>query len=98
MPAGERKLKWCKHGHIMGEIKKITTRERHVQALMLYEQSVELENVPDELPPLRGRVIGDVLEIRCTICKAAMIDWEIGQDAFNALMAHYPGRKDVNYG
>lgn len=89
MPSNERKLKWCKHGHVIGEIKKITFGETRVRALMLYEQSVELCDVPDELPPLRARLVGSSSEITCTICKATL-DWIIGQDAFNELMAHYP--------
>ena len=89
MPANERKLKWCKHGHIIGEVKKVTFGSYRVQALMLYENSVELANVPDELPPLRARLIGSAADVTCTICQATL-EWIIGQDTFDALMAHYP--------
>lgn len=93
MPVSERKLKWCKHGHIIGEVKKITFGTRRVQALMLYESSVELADVPEELPPLRARLIGSAADVSCTICKATL-EWIIGQDTFDALMSHYPGKKD----
>jgi hypothetical protein len=94
MSANERKLKWCKHGHIVGEVKKVTFGTRRVKALMLYEQSVELEDVPEELPPLRARLIGSAADVTCTICKATL-EWIIGQDTFDALMAHYPPVKHV---
>jgi len=94
MPANERKFKWCRYGHIIGETKKITFGTARVQALMLYEQSIELNDVPEELPPLRARLIGSAADVTCTICRAT-IEWIIGQDTFDALMAHYPAVKHV---
>lgn len=93
MPAGERKFKWCKHGHILGEVKTIKIGKYDVRALMLYEKSVELANIPAQLPSLRGRVFS-MDGIQCTLCDAT-VDWIIGQDAFDALMANYPTQKEV---
>jgi len=94
MPADDRKFKWCRHGHIIGEIKKVTFGTARVQALMLYEKSIELDDMPEELPPLRARLIGSAADVTCTICRAT-IEWIIGQDTFDALMAHYPAVKHV---
>ena len=71
----------------MGEIKKVTVGGSRVRALMLYEVSVEHDDVPPTLPALRGRVVGSVEEIQCTICKYKR-DWIIGQDGMQELLSH----------
>lgn len=88
MPANDRRL-WPNkkiHQHVLGEIRYVLSGQRRVRALMLYETSVEREQIPDDLPPLRGRVIGDQDQIRCTICKRPVADWLIGEDALDALL------------
>jgi len=89
MPANERRFWLCRNGHIMGEIKKISLRPDggQVSALMLYENSLACEAIPPaELPPLRQKLIGNALEIKCTLCEQRR-DWFIGEDAFEHLMA-----------
>lgn len=71
----------------MGEIKKVTVGQNRVRALMLYEVSVEQNNVPPSLPALRGKVVGSMEEIQCTICKYKR-DWIIGQDGMQELLSH----------
>jgi len=85
MSAGERRLWWCRKGHILGEIKHVQVGRHRVRALMLYEQSVTLEGLPSELPVLRGRVTGGMDAIQCTLCHAER-DWVVGEDALNALL------------
>ena len=87
MPANERRLWWCPKGHIMGEIKRVQVGEHRVRALMLYETSVDALDVPASLPALRGRVVGSMDEIQCTICKHKR-DWIIGQDGMQELLSH----------
>ena len=90
MPANERRFWWCQRGHIMGEVQRVTYGAGKVRALMLYEQSVDKDNVPDELPPLRGRVIGDMDQIACTYPNCGHTrDWHIGEDAYQQMMAHF---------
>lgn len=88
MPANERRF-WpaiAKHEHVLGEVKTILIGNTRVRALMLYEASVQREQVPAELPALRGRVVGDMDQIRCTICGRPVADWLIGEDALEALI------------
>jgi hypothetical protein len=92
MPAGERRLWWCRHGHVLGEVKHALVGQRRVRALMLYEVSVLLENVPAELPTLRGRVTAGMDDIRCTIC-GAVKSWEVGEDALEALFERRQARE-----
>lgn len=87
MPANERRLWWCPKGHIMGEIKKIKVGEHTVRALMLYERSLEPAEVPPAMPALRGKVIGSMDAIRCTICEHTR-DWIIGADGLKELLGH----------
>lgn len=86
MPANERRLWWCPKGHIMGEVKKVTVGQHRVRALMLYEQSVESANVPPALPALRGKVIGSMDDICCTLCGRTR-DWIIGEDGMQELLS-----------
>jgi hypothetical protein len=72
-------------GHIVGEIKSVTVGSGRVRALMLYEMSLEKDDVPDELPALRGKVIGSMDDIRCTICGHKR-DWMIGEDGMQQLL------------
>jgi hypothetical protein len=55
-----------------------------MRGLMLFEQSA-MEMPANELPLLRGRLFGDMKEIRCTIC-GRLRDWSIGEDALNELL------------
>jgi hypothetical protein len=87
MPASERRLWCCKQGHVMGEVKKLKTRDAQERALMLYERSVERTSLPTEIPALRGRVVGTMHGIRCTICGSSR-DWIIGEDAIQELLKH----------
>ena len=66
MPASERRFWWCKKGHIMGEIKTVSVDDGRVSALMLYERSIALQDVPEEMPPLRARIRGSAEQIQCT--------------------------------
>ncbi len=90
MPANERRLWWCPKGHIMGEIKRVVVGEHQVRALMLYEKSVEQADVPASLPALRGKVIGSMDDIQCTVCNHKR-DWIIGQDGMQELLSHREG-------
>lgn len=87
MPANERRF-WPRpqeDPHILGEIKRIKVGEYVVRALMLYETSVARGDEPAALPVLRGRVIGSMDVIQCTIC-GRVHDWIIGEDAMLSLM------------
>lgn len=88
MPASERRFWWCKKGHIMGEIKTVAVSGGRVRALMLYETSIALQDVPDDLPPLRARIIGSAEQIKCTFpgCDHTR-DWIIGEDGMRQLLA-----------
>ena len=83
MPANERRFWRAGCGHILGETKRVASGTGTARALMLYESSVEQE--PAELPPLRGRVIGSMDAIRCTLC-GRQRDWIIGEDALSGLI------------
>jgi hypothetical protein len=88
MPAGDRRF-WPrpeKDRHILGEIRCVTVGETKVQALMLYESSFGRGCEPPEDVALRGKVIGSMDAIRCTIC-GKVHDWIIGQDAVNELLS-----------
>ena len=91
MPANERRFWICEHGHVMGEIKSIVVNSRTVRALMLYERSVYLNDLPVDMPTLRGKVIGSVYAIRCTICGRTR-DWIIGEDGMQALLSRVSPR------
>ena len=84
MPASERRpwLAPCKH--YVGEVRYVTRESGiRVRALMVYEVStVEL---PAIMPPVRLKVIGDCLEIKCTIC-GAVRDWYLGEDGLRELL------------
>ena len=85
MPANERRLWWCPKGHIIGEINKVTVGGHRLRALMLYEHSVEPANVPLSLPALRGKVIGSMDDICCTLSGRTR-DWIIGEDGIKELL------------
>lgn len=88
MPANERRF-WPRpdvHDHVLGEVVYVFIGQTRVRALALYETSVEREQVPEELPPLRGKVIGDVDAIVCSICGTPVADWHIGEDAMEILI------------
>jgi len=88
MPANERRF-WPQPGkdrHILGEVKRIKVGERDILALMLYETSVGRGDMPAEMLVLRGKVIGSMDAIRCTIC-GRVHDWIIGEDAMDALLS-----------
>jgi hypothetical protein len=53
---------------------------------MLYEQSVGRGCEPPEETPLRGKVIGSMDAIHCTIC-GRVHDWILGQDAVIELLS-----------
>lgn len=91
MPANEHRFWICEHGHLLGEIKSIVVNGRNVRALMLYEQSVYLNELPAEMPVLRGKVIGSMDAIRCTICGRTR-DWIIGEDGMQALLGRVSQR------
>ena len=89
MPATERRF-WPRpevHQHVLGEIKIIYVGEAKIRALMLYEQSVERDAIPEEMPPLRGRLVGEMDDIHCTICGRSVGDWLVGEDAMMALLS-----------
>jgi len=91
MPANDRKL-WPRpaiHEHVLGEVKRVCVEQCSVLVLMVYEQSVERDAVPDELPPLRGRLLGDMDGIRCTICGREVADWHVGEDAMEVLLSRF---------
>ena len=75
----------------MGEIKSIVVNSRTVRALMLYERSVYLNELPADIPELRGKVIGSMDTIRCTICGRTR-DWIIGEDGMQALLSRVSQR------
>lgn len=85
MPANERRLWFCEKGHVLGEVRRIEVNDRNVRALMLYEHSFHSDNLPAEMPELRGKVIGSMDAIRCTICGRTR-DWIIGEDGMQALL------------
>lgn len=88
MPANERRLWAGKCGHILGEIKRVVLGEHRVRALMLYEMSVL--QAPEVMPLLRGKVIGSMDAIRCTICGRER-DWILGEDAMQELLSRVAG-------
>jgi len=87
MPANERRFwpRQQKDDHSLGEVKIIKVGEHKVLALMLYETSVARCDAPAELPMLRGKVIGSMDSIRCTVC-GKLHDWIIGEDAMFGLI------------
>jgi hypothetical protein len=88
MPANERRL-WPRpviHQHVLGEVVRANVGQYQARVLMIYEQSVERDAVPAEMPPTRGRLLGDMQGIRCTICNQAVADWHVGEDAMDALL------------
>jgi hypothetical protein len=87
MPANDRRY-WPRpeqDHHILGEVKRIKVGRTEVLALMLFESSQGRGNEPAEDLPLRGRPIGSMDAIRCTIC-GKVHDWIIGQDAMDELL------------
>lgn len=89
MPAKTRRFWHCTKGHILGEFRKVSSRVtgNKIVALMLYENSeLSVDHVPDELPPLRQRLIGDALDVRCTICLHTR-DYNMDEDALDQLMS-----------
>jgi hypothetical protein len=52
--------------------------------LMLYECSQVEE--PRVMPPLRGRLVGSMYDIRCTLCGRTR-DWIVGDDVLEGLQA-----------
>lgn len=86
-PARERRY-WPRpeeDRHILGEIGCIAMGETQIKALMLYERSVGRGADPPEDMMLRGKVIGSMDAIHCTIC-GRVHDWIIGQDAMDELL------------
>lgn len=93
MPANERRF-WPRpdvHRHVLGELAHMYIGQTRVRALMLYETSVERDQVPAELPSLRGKVIGDVDGLICTLCGESVADWHIADDAMEALISRVMG-------
>lgn len=93
MPANERRF-WPRpdiHTHVLGEVAHVYIGQTRVRALMLYETSVARDQVPEELPSLRGKVIGDVDAIICSICGQPVADWHIGEDAMEVLISRVIG-------
>lgn len=88
MPANEPRP-WPRpavHAHVLGVVKLMMIGRTRVHALFLFEQSVERDQVPAETPVLRSRIIGDVDNVRCTICGRPVADWHLGEDALEALL------------
>ena len=78
-------------GHVVGELGSVDLqKEVTVTALLLYAQS--LDAPPEQLPCLRGRIVGTVLDIQCTCCDNK-INWYIGQAAMARMLGCDP--KDV---
>lgn len=93
MPANERRF-WPRldvHRHVLGELAYMYIGQTRVRALMLYETSVERDQIPAELPTLRGKVIGDVDGLVCTLCGKSVADWHISDDAIEALISRVMG-------
>ena len=59
------------NSHIIGEIRLIGmfNQKRKFTSLALYEVSLPVKDVPESLPEIRGDVIGDMLHIKCTLCR-----------------------------
>lgn len=91
MPASERRMWKCPRGHVIGEVKYLTRDKGvRVRALMQYDRSET--KLPDELPALRAKLIGDAYDVRCTIC-GTVRDWYMGEDAINELLEKRKARK-----
>jgi hypothetical protein len=89
MPASERRF-WPRpvvHEHVLGEVVFVYLGQTRIRALMLYEHSVERDHAPLALPELRGRLIGDMDDIICTICGRPVANWHLGEDALEALLS-----------
>jgi hypothetical protein len=71
----------------MGELKRVVIDHGKMTVLMLYEQSVELANVPAKIPTLRARIVGNAMDIRCTYpgCGHSR-DWNVGEDGMKRLL------------
>lgn len=77
----------AKHEHVLGEVKRMYVGQIQVRVLMLYEQAVARDALPEELPVVRGQLLGDMDEIYCTICRKPVADWRVGEDALDALLS-----------
>lgn len=89
MPMNERRF-WPRvavHAHVLGEVKRVMVGNYQVRVLMLYEQSVDRDALPENVPVIRGQLLGDMDEIYCTICRKSVADWRVGEDALDALLS-----------
>lgn len=71
--------------HIIGELRYVADEGRKVTALALYERSVYVQFIPETLPVLRGSVVGDMRDIRCTLCGRKQ-RWEGGKAHLQAML------------
>lgn len=76
-------------GHIGGEIQMARMGSGRMRILLLYEQSQKTR--PGCRPALRGRLLGTMYDIRCTIC-GCIRDWVIGDDALQELLERRKSR------
>jgi hypothetical protein len=82
MPTDNRTFWWCGGkdgvGHVVGELGEIEIESGKVTGLFLYQESIWTP--PKIMPPLRMRLIGTALDIKCTQCQCKF-NWYIGQGA-----------------
>jgi hypothetical protein len=76
---------YCPRDHVIGEIVNKDLNGEKVSALYVYEKSVLETTVTEELPVKRCILLGDALEIECTICRQAR-DWTISNKTAVAMM------------
>jgi hypothetical protein len=94
----KRRYWCCPRGHILGEVRRVAIGAESgikVGTLMLYETSATYK--PQSLPVLRGKVVGEMRDIKCTVPGCGAIrDWMIGEDAMSALMERIRSREPVS--
>lgn len=93
MPPEKREYWYCgghpRVGHVVGEIGYTDLQPAGVRVttLLLYDQSQPFP--PEQVPTLRGRIVGTALDLRCTVC-GRTYDWYIGVASMQKMLA---GRK-----
>lgn len=92
----KRRFWWCGGkdgvGHVVGELGYVDLRNvGRVSVLLLYEQA--LATPPAEIPPVRAKLFGTVLEVQCTCCDQRF-NWWMGEAGMQRLLERVLARKN----